>query len=207
MTVHYQDELGWARIDDFLSPERAQSIARSCLETLAGPDDQLRPADKPHGGTLRLVDVSERIAEAGDIPDLLAPIVSQILPTAYRLRELTFRCPQPGFGDQRLHADGLPRLSEAENDCATAIVALGRFSEKNGATRLVPGSHRRPDLQRQAGQLDSHPEEIRLIGPAGTCFVFCGHVLHSGTKNLSSEPRPALQAVFRTGDQQNWANQ
>lgn len=206
MTVHYQDELGWARLDDFLSPERAQSIARSCFEALAGPQEQLRPADKPHGGTLRLADVFERITEASEIPDLLAPIVSQILPKPYRLSELTFRCPQPGFGDQRLHADSLPRLSAAENDCATAIVPLVQFTKENGATRLVPGSHLRPDLQRKAGQLDRHPEEIRLLGPPGSCFVFSGHVLHSGTTNLSTKPRPALQAVFRTGDQPGWQN-
>ena len=38
---------------------------------------------------------------------------------------------------------------------------------------------------------------LPLIGPAGTAFVFGGHLLHRGTENRSSAPRPALQISFR----------
>ncbi|MGK2947634.1 MAG: phytanoyl-CoA dioxygenase family protein [Acidimicrobiales bacterium] len=61
----------------------------------------------------------------------------------------------------------------------------------------MPGSHRRGDLQRQAGRLERHPDEIAREGPAGTAFVLSGHVLHAGGLNRSSGPRPALQLVWR----------
>lgn len=86
-------------------------------------------------------------------------------------------------------------------DCdrvATAIVALTEFTEANGSTRVVPGSHRRPDLQRVAGNLDSHPDEISFTGPAGTALIFSGHLLHSGTQNNSTTERPALQLTWRS---------
>lgn len=198
MTVNYEDKIGWARIDDVLSPERAQSVTAACLELLNGPREQLGPTDKPHGGTLRLGDVNTRVPDAAAVLDVIEPVVARIVDGPYLLTEMTFRCPQPGFGGQQLHADTLPRLAPGPNECATAIVALLPFTETNGATRLVPGSHHRPDLQRQAGKLADHPDEIRLLGPAGCGFVFSGHVLHAGTENRSSEMRPALQLVFRS---------
>jgi ectoine hydroxylase-related dioxygenase (phytanoyl-CoA dioxygenase family) len=200
MTINYEDEVGWARIDDVLSPERAFSITAACLQILDGPPDQLGPTDKPNGGTLRLGDVHLRVSAAAGVVATVEPLVAQIIHGPHRLTEVTFRCPQPGFGGQQLHADTLPRLAPGLDNCATVIVPLVGFTETNGATRLVPGSHHRPDLQRQAGKLAEHRDEIRLLGPAGCGFIFSGHVLHSGTKNSSGEARPALQLVFRTSD-------
>ena len=96
-----------------------------------------------------------------------------------------------------LHADDAPKLDDAPSRVATAIVTLVEFTDTNGATRVVPGSHRRPDLQRRSGSLDSHPDEMTLTGPAGTAFVFDGHLLHSGTINRSDADRPALQITWR----------
>jgi len=53
-------------------------------------------------------------------------------------------------------------------DVVTAIVALTDFTQTNGATRIIPGSHCRPDLQRQSGSLKDHPNQILLTGPTGT---------------------------------------
>ena len=78
----------------------------------------------------------------------------------------------------------------------TAVVALCDFTPDNGATSVIPGSHRRPDLQRRSGSLEYHPDELVLTGPAGTAFVFCGHLLHRGTRNRSTASRPALQVSW-----------
>ncbi|MGI9599470.1 MAG: phytanoyl-CoA dioxygenase family protein [Acidimicrobiales bacterium] len=196
--VDYDDELGWVRVDGVISPAAAASIVVSCEAALESIDRDPRVGDKPHAGTKRLVDVIERVPETSHIPSILAPVLGRIIEDDYELVEGTYRCPQPGFGQQRLHADDVPRLSGRTNLVATAIIPLVDFTGENGSTRLIPGSNRRPDLQRQSGTLVSHPDEVRLIGPAGSGFVFCGHVLHSGTENRSTRPRPALQFVFRT---------
>lgn len=78
-----------------------------------------------------------------------------------------------------------------------AIVSLCDFTDENGATAVLPGSHRRPDLQRRPREL-STSAEVLLTGPAGTAFVFSAHLVHRGTKNRSGQDRPALQALWRT---------
>ncbi len=183
-----------------LAPAAAAAVATACAADLDGLGRDARIGDKPHGGTRRLVDLVERVpavAQVASDPRLLAPVHHLLGPAAV-LDQLTYRSPEPGFGAQRLHADDLPMLEVGAARCATAIVALADFTADNGATRLVPGSHRRPDLQRQAGRLERHRDEIVLQGPAGTAFVLSGHVLHAGGLNRSDLPRPALQLVWRT---------
>lgn len=196
MTFAYDDELGWARLDDLVSPERARLIAEDCQRVLANPTAVLG-ADKPHGGTRRLVDVTLRVSATTEIAADLTLAATTIITEPHRLTEATFRCPGPGYGAQKLHTDTAPMMVPGPDRVATVIVALCDFTEHNGPTRLVPGSHRRPDLQRLAGELGHHPDEVLLTGPAGTGFVFSGHVLHSGTRNESDDQRPALQFVFR----------
>ena len=68
---------------------------------------------------------------------------------------------------------------------------------------MVPGSHRRIPTCSSVGSLGADPGvddrlgAVPLVGPAGTAFVFSGHLLHGGTENRSDRPRPALQLSFR----------
>lgn len=199
MSAVYEDEIGWVHLEAVLTPAEAEAVAAACLAALEAPDGDLRVGDKPAAGTgtARLVDVVERVPETAAIVEAIEPTVAQIIGEQHVLVEDTYRCPQPGFGAQKLHADDVPRLVPGPNLCATAIVPLADFTPDNGSTRLIPGSNLRTDLQRRSGSLDRHPDALPLTGSTGDAFVFCGHTLHSGTENRSSEPRPALQFVFR----------
>ena len=192
----YDDQIGWARVDDLVSPARARSVLSACEGAIASIGTDLRVGDKPHAGTMRLVDVVERVPETREIVSDLEPVIADIINGPFRMSEGTFRSPQPGFGQQKLHADAVPKLAPGPNLCATAIVPLVDFTEANGATRVVPGSAHRPDMQRRSGNLDRADGERRLVGEVGCGFVFSGHLLHSGMKNESDEARPCLQFVF-----------
>jgi ectoine hydroxylase-related dioxygenase (phytanoyl-CoA dioxygenase family) len=110
---------------------------------------------------------------------------------------VALRSPGPGYGEQRLHADDLPLERAGDCRAVTAIVALCPFTPGNGATAVVPGSHRRPDLQRLARTLDPARHERVLTGPAGTVFLFDSRLVHRGTRNRSARPRPSLQVLWR----------
>ena len=108
-----------------------------------------------------------------------------------------YRGPQPGYGAQALHADDVPIGAGDLYRVATAIVPLVDFTERNGATRVVPGSHRDPvrDASPEAGP--PHARERLVTARAGSAIVFNGHLWHSGTRNTSDARRDALQLVFR----------
>ena len=195
----FNHKAGWIHLPEILTVDEAGDVAEECLRQLADLGDDVRTGDKPWAGTRRLVALRDRVPATAERvlshPDVVR-IVESVLGSAVEIGEFTFRCPFPGFGAQKLHADDLPLTDINQTLGLTAIVPLVEFTTDNGATRLVPGSHRRPDLQRLSGNLDCHPDEIVLTGPAGGMFMFSCHVLHSGTENRSKQPRPALQICW-----------
>jgi ectoine hydroxylase-related dioxygenase (phytanoyl-CoA dioxygenase family) len=130
-------------------------------------------------------------------PVILAA-AEHVLGRPFRVRDLHGRNPLPGFGQQGLHADWMPRASVEPYFAVTAIWMLDDFTRDNGATRLVPGSHRllRP-ISKELGQPEAvHPSETAVTGAAGSVLVFNGHTWHSGRRNTSSGPRRAIQMVI-----------
>jgi ectoine hydroxylase-related dioxygenase (phytanoyl-CoA dioxygenase family) len=130
-------------------------------------------------------------------PKLLAA-VRHILGDEFRFGGLHGRDPLPGFGQQGLHGDAVPRYPHEPYQVVTSLWALDDFTLKNGATRLVPGSHLEGGLPpkdlRQPGS--QHPKQIFASTPAGSAIIFNGHLWHSGTQNNSKAPRRALQCIY-----------
>jgi len=158
-----------------------------------------RDPTRKHGSTLHLDDILDSGAAfdpAWTAPRLLAA-VAHVLGANVQLSAAGFRGPRPGYGAQALHADDVPIAADDPYRVATAIVPLVEFTPRNGATRVVPGSHRDPlrDASTEPGR--PHPRERVVTAPAGAAVVLNGHLWHSGTKNESGERRDALQIVFR----------
>ncbi len=195
------DAAGWIAVPDVLSPGEAHALGEKCASALDEIDDDVRVGDKQGSGTRRLVELVDRVPTVASVvehPSVVAA-VGWFLGESARLGNVTFRSPRPGFGEQRLHIDHLPVERPGEWRVVTAIVALCDFRSDNGATAVVPGSHRRPDLQRRPDCLTGSDAEVVLTATAGTAFVFNGHLLHRGTRNRSRQHRPALQAVWNVG--------
>lgn len=71
---------------------------------------------------------------------------------------------------------------------------LNDFTEENGATRIVPGSHkigRNPDASR-----DGDIQSIAGTGPAGTVMLFDGRIWHGTGANTSNVSRFGLLTTF-----------
>ena len=95
----------------------------------------------------------------------------------------------PGEAAQVLHRDEdvypLPRPHAPV--VVNSMWALCDFTEANGATRLVPGSHRWTD--------DRRPREDEAVPAtmlAGSVLVYLGGLWHGGGANTTDRPRPGL---------------
>lgn len=92
---------------------------------------------------------------------------------------------------QAFHTDGASwrRVQEAEQNeiLISANCALTEFTATNGATRVVPGSHR------WAPGREPEEDEITLaVMPQGAALIYSGNVLHSGGANHDAAARVGL---------------
>ena len=130
----------------------------------------------------------------------LITAADSVLSRPYFVARLHGRNPLPGFGHQGLHADW-PRAAGAPNHVLTALWMLDDFTVENGATRVVPGSHRlpHPPPKSLAQPLARHPHERIITGAAGSVLILNGYVWHSGRRNDSKGPRRAAQMGMHRG--------
>ena len=76
---------------------------------------------------------------------------------------------------------------------AQLLVMLDDFTEANGATYLLGGSHRLSEKPRDD---DFFRGATRAVGPAGSIVVFNSNLWHAAGVNTTTEPRRALTIAF-----------
>ncbi|MBV8235298.1 MAG: phytanoyl-CoA dioxygenase family protein [Acidimicrobiia bacterium] len=113
----------------------------------------------------------------------------------------------PGADEQLLHRDELvwsdmPRPGP-ELQLAT-VIAFVNFTRENGATRVVPGSHRWPDrnLSPIEQVLRDRPSDDRIAYaemPAGSAVVYLGGTIHGGGANTTDVPRRGAHLSYCLG--------
>jgi ectoine hydroxylase-related dioxygenase (phytanoyl-CoA dioxygenase family) len=104
----------------------------------------------------------------------------------------------PGEPGQLIHRDQwafdfFPFPSGYEVQCNT-IWAMTDFSEANGATRVIPGSHRLAD-KLQFQHADTVPAEM----PAGSVVFYTGSLYHGAGANRSDAIRYGLNLTYALG--------
>lgn len=189
------DRDGYLVLPNIVSARQLQSM-RAKLDALL----EVTPQD--HAGTLIVGGLLEdSLFDAAWSHARVLAAVRHLLGEEHRLLGVSLRGLRPGHGQQALHADwggqGLPGVWYA----CHAICALVDFTERNGATRVVPGSHRNPHfLQGRFDPRKPHRDQRQLVGPAGTVFVLNVHCAHSAVQNDAKEPRLALFSNFSRRD-------
>ena len=135
-------------------------------------------------------------------PRVLAAI-GHVLGPRFKLSSLNYRAARPGHGLQKLHADWHEAVPPGDYRVCNSIWLLDRFTEANGATRVVPGSHRWGQLPQDVLEDPEapHPDERLLLAPAGTVVIFNSHTWHGGTRNRTEAPRRAVHSYFCRRDQ------
>ncbi|MBD9464479.1 phytanoyl-CoA dioxygenase family protein [Pseudomonas sp. Pdm06] len=160
-------------------------------------DAGVRPSDQwpvPRGMDWRysMLDDDSRIQAVCRLPQLLA-VAGELIGEQFFLSQVEGREPLAGGGQQPLHRD---LSAQRPGDIAVALAFFDDYGPENGATRIVPGSHRtEPD----APPFDFNDESraVQLSGGAGDILVFDVDLVHAGSLNaIGARRRSILISYF-----------
>lgn len=149
-------------------------------------------------GALRIADCVNRGAIFDPLmhsPRALAA-VDHIIGRPFKLDSYNGRDVLPGGGHQNLHADNPDNPDPTS--IANSLWLLDDFTIDNGATRVVPGSHRKtvPVQEELPDRKGPHPDQIIVTAKRGSVLVINGHVWHGGTRNISGTRRRVLLVSY-----------
>jgi ectoine hydroxylase-related dioxygenase (phytanoyl-CoA dioxygenase family) len=205
------DRDGFLPLPGILTTEQVRQLRARVDELIAAEGEDAGKEVHQEAGTDRLADLVNKGA-IFDVfythPRVLAAI-AHVLSGNLKLSSLNCRVARPGEGLQALHADWGKPVEPGDYAVCNSIWLLDDFTTENGATRVVPGTHRSGQLPREAlaDPMAPHPDELLMLAPAGTVVVFNSHVWHGGTRNRTTGPRRALHSYFCRRDQKQQLDQ
>ena len=201
-------EHGAVIVDDFVTPQWLKEFNDSVRTSIDAytPYDYGEPEAMEFLGynTVRLNGLVSKASNyldlmlderlLGVMDQLLAPSCGQYLLNSSEIIEI-----HGGETAQELHVDdmiwpGHFWMPGRMLQCNT-MVAGTEFTESNGATQVVPGSHLWNDPERIP-----RPDEIaRAVMTAGSIVFVGGKTIHGGGSNTSGEARRAIVTSFVLG--------
>ena len=184
-----------AALDDGLVDDLVNALAR--LEDELG----IEPADNSFEGThtRRIYNLLAHDAVFQRIPThpAILPIVDAVLGDGALLSTLSSITIEPGETAQPIHADDqlIPIAKPHDAVVCNSMLALTDFTEENGATRLVPGSHT-ADASPEYG---SHHPTVPAEMPRGSVLIWHGSLWHGGGANRTDERRIGIANNYCAG--------
>lgn len=134
------------------------------------------------------------IAELIEHPQILT-LLDALLPKNYLLSAALAINLHPGETVQPFHIDdaagAVPFSKPRPRFGISTIWAIDDFTEDNGATEVIPGSHLWPAERQAAAE-----EAVKVLMPAGSVVVFDGRLIHRGGANRSTDYRLAITPQY-----------
>jgi len=201
VSVHLADieRDGYTIVPDVFDAERADALTTRLDELEI--DLSLRPgANKFEGtSTVRIYNLLAHgpLFEAVAVDPLILPIVEGVLDPGCLVSTISSIAIGPGELAQPIHADDqiMPLPKPHVATVCNSMWALDDFTEANGATRVIPGSHT-ADCSPEFGEpYDSIPAEM----PLGSVLVWHGSLWHGGGTNTTDRRRYGLAMNYCAG--------
>jgi ectoine hydroxylase-related dioxygenase (phytanoyl-CoA dioxygenase family) len=135
----------------------------------------------------------EEFTRLAEHPRVVRILAARLLP-GFLLSNLQSIRLHPGETPQGFHTDDAfyPIPRPRDRLAVSMIWAIEDFTEENGATELIPGSHRWG-----MEHPDERPHEVKkAVMPAGSVVIFDGALWHRGGANASRTTRLAVSPQY-----------
>lgn len=199
------DEQGYIVLPDLMDPDFLRAAQRRVDKLYeqegdpSGAEFKQEPQSKRLENVVNKGEIFLRVINTLEVLECMA----HVLGPKFKLSSLNVRSADP-HSDwvQPLHIDGGGLPDENGFYVCNSIWILDDFTVENGATRLIPGSHRwnQKPANVLADLTARHPQEILLTGNAGTVVVMNSHLWNGGTANRTGRPRRAMHAYYTRSD-------
>jgi ectoine hydroxylase-related dioxygenase (phytanoyl-CoA dioxygenase family) len=177
------------------------ALLEEMREALAALEHHVQPATNDFEGTntLRVYNLLAKGDVWAKVPvhPAVLPVVESVLDPGCLVSSLSSINIGPGETPQPIHADDqlMPLAKPHVATVCNTMWALTDFTEANGATRLVPGSHLWDHSPDYGKAYDSVPAEME----AGSVLVWHGSLWHGGGANTTSERRIGIAMNYCAG--------
>ncbi len=189
---------GYTVVEQAIEPDLIQALNRA----LARLERELdaKPAMNGFEGraTVRIYNLLAHGAPFEQVPvhPAVLPIIEGVLDAGCLISSLSSIAIDPGEIAQPIHADDMviPLDKPHRPIVCNSMWALTDFTEANGATRLVPGSHKLANPE-YGGAYETIAGEMR----AGDVLIWDGSLWHGGGANTTSQRRTGMAMNYCAG--------
>ena len=193
------DRDGYTILEGVIAPELRDALTDDLvrLERFYG----VTPSDNGFEGTktVRIYNLLAlgKLYEGIPVHTNVLPVVEGVLDDGCLVSSLSSIAIDPGESAQPIHADDqlIPLTKPHVPTVCNTMWALTDFTEANGATRIIPGSHRRDHSPDFGAPYDSIAAEM----PAGSVLVWHGSLWHGGGANATDERRVGIAMNYCAG--------
>lgn len=190
---------GYTLLENVIEPDLVEAIHDDLLRLERTYD--VKPAGNPFEGarTVRIYNllVHGALYERIPVHERVLPLVEKVLDRGCLVSSLSSISIDPGEIAQPIHADDqlIPLPKPHVPLVCNSMWAITDFTEENGATRVIPGSHLRDHSPPFGQPYDSIPAEMRR----GSVLVWNGSLWHGGGANRSSARRVGVAMNYCAG--------
>jgi ectoine hydroxylase-related dioxygenase (phytanoyl-CoA dioxygenase family) len=190
---------GCVVIDDLVDPGELDRLETELAPFMANTpygDDFSGHQTRRTGGLVARAPTSRQLVMHPTVTGAVGRVLGHA--TSFQLHLTQVISIEPGQAPQYIHRDQwafdfFEFPAGYEVTCNT-IWAMTDFTEENGGTRLIPGSHRYDDKLKFAHE-DTEAAEMRK----GSVLIYTGALYHGGGPNQSDAPRNGVNITYCVG--------
>lgn len=193
------DEQGFTIVEDAIPPVLIDELGNALAEVQAEHDIGYRDTAFEGTRTMRIYNLLayHRAFEKIPVSPLVLSIAERVLDPELQLSSLSAICPGPGQQPQPLHGDSqmIPLPRPHVPIAVNGMWALTDFTEANGATRVVPGSHLFDHNPDYSGTYETECAEMSR----GSVLIWNSALWHGGGENRTDQRRDGIACYYCAG--------